>query len=515
MMSALPLPSPETIRADVQRMVDFGPRLPGYEGHDQFCAWLVDEFVAAGLDLLPCDEYVYDCWRPEAFGLEILDGTAAGPIEVATTYVRSASTSPDGVEGPLVYAGTMPTPGLGTALSGVAPDTTGAPEIRAWADALPAGLLEGSIAVVDLALPTPLNAGVFTAVSTYLQWTGRTEEDWARLDYTRPWIGPWPRLEIFVGLGIKGVVFVLDAAFDVLAGNYSPHVGRPEPIPALVVDRNTGRALRAKAATRPAARLTLLAPVQETRIRSVTAVLPGESDEVIVVNSHSDGQNGFEENGAVALVSLARHFASLPAAERLRHPLAFAAWPGHMSGVDGIEDASCWIAAHPDLCERAVAAVTMEHLGSTEWVETADDGYHATGENEIYAIWTTQGPMKDLVQPALVDAGLQRHALMKPPIQITPGRPFHEFGIPHVAGIAGPAYLLVVSENGEMDKFDEKLASRQIAFYADVLRRIDTASAADLRTGDPTLGANPTTYRDQSRPVDCGPASPPRSGRVE
>jgi hypothetical protein len=255
--------------------------------------------------------------------------------------------------------------------------------------------------------------------------------------------------------------------------------------------------------------------VQETRIRSVTAVLPGESDEVIVVNSHSDGQNGFEENGAVALVSLARHFASLPAAERLRHTLAFAAWPGHMSGVDGIEDASCWIAAHPDLCERAVAAVTMEHLGSTEWVETADDGYHATGENEIYAIWTTQGPMKDLVQPALVDAGLQRHALMKPPIQITPGRPFHEFGIPHVAGIAGPAYLLVVSENGEMDKFDEKLASRQIAFYADVLRRIDTASAADLRTGDPTLGANPTTYRDQSRPVDCGPASPPRSGRVE
>jgi hypothetical protein len=53
----VPLPSPETIRADVQRMVDFGPRLPGYEGHDRFCTWLVDEFVAAGLELLPCDEY--------------------------------------------------------------------------------------------------------------------------------------------------------------------------------------------------------------------------------------------------------------------------------------------------------------------------------------------------------------------------------------------------------------------------------------------------------------------------
>jgi hypothetical protein len=114
--------------------------------------------------------------------------------------------------------------------------------------------------------------------------------------------------------------------------------------------------------------------------------------------------------------------------------------------------------------------------------------------------------MKDLAQPALVDADFQRHALMKPPIQITPGRPFHEFGIPHVSGIAGPTYLLVVSENGELDKFDEQLASRQIAFYADVVRRIDAASATDLRTCDPTLGANPPTYRDRSRPVDCRPA---------
>jgi hypothetical protein len=57
-----------------------------------------------------------------------------------------------------------------------------------------------------------------------------------------------------------------------------------------------------------------------------------------------------------------------------------------------------------------------------------------------------------------------------------------------------------------MDKFDADLASRQIAFFADLVRRIDTASAEDLRIGDPTLGANPPTYQDQSRPVDCGPA---------
>ena len=56
--------------------------------------------------------------------------------------------------------------------------------------------------------------------------------------------------------------------------------------------------------------------------------------------------------------------------------------------------------------------------------------------------------------PALVESGLQRHALLKPPVQITPGRAFHWLGVPHVSGIAGPTYLLKVTENGEMDKFD-------------------------------------------------------------
>jgi hypothetical protein len=89
-----------------------------------------------------------------------------------------------------------------------------------------------------------------------------------------------------------------------------------------------------------------------------------------------------------------------------------------------------------------------------------------------------------------------RHALLRPSVQVTPGAPFHDYGVPHVSGIAGPTYLLVVSDNGEMEKLDERLASRQIAFYADVIRRLDRAGAEELRTGDPTLGANPSTYRD-------------------
>ena len=55
--TVVPLPRPEQVRAEVQRMVDFGPRLTGYPGHDEFCTWVEDEMRAAGLEIAPYDVY--------------------------------------------------------------------------------------------------------------------------------------------------------------------------------------------------------------------------------------------------------------------------------------------------------------------------------------------------------------------------------------------------------------------------------------------------------------------------
>ena len=322
----VPLPSAARIRADYQRMVDFGPRLPGYVEHDRFCDWLEERFVKAGLQLVPCDEYEYDRWRPGRLGLEVLDGASPGSVRVATSFVRAAGTPAGGVVGPLVHEGA-------------------------------GGSVAGSVLLVDLTATTPPADG-----------------------YKRLWRGPWPNLKPYADRGVKAIVFVVNTTFDQLEGNWSPHTGPYQPIPALVVDRDTGGSLREQAGARPSVRLTLRAPVKKTRVRSITAVLPGNSDEVVIVDSHTDGQNFVEENGAVALVHLARHFASLPPGQRLERTLVFAAWPGHMAGT--LPQAEGWVAAHPDIVKRAVAAVTIEHLGSSEWLDSPDKGYYGTGQNE-------------------------------------------------------------------------------------------------------------------------------------
>src|SRR5205807_9132221 len=119
-------------------------------------------------------------------------------------------------------------------------------------------------------------------------------------------------------------------SYAALRGAYLPFTHGFEPLPALYVDRETGRALRARAAARPTTRLTLAASQRRAPTRAITAVLPGRSRETLIFNTHTDGQGFVEENGGVAFVQLARHFAALSAERRLRRTLVFAAWPGHM-----------------------------------------------------------------------------------------------------------------------------------------------------------------------------------------
>jgi hypothetical protein len=450
----VPLPSAAEVRADYQRMVDFGPRLPGYEEHLEFCDWIEDEFVKAGLELLPTDQIPYRRWRPGATSLEIGGKT----YDPATTYVRVPGTPPGGITAPLILEGDGP--------------------------------VDGKIVLVEANVPTPRKAGLFIAMSDYWQWRGHTAFEGAAEEFDRFAFTDWPSIKPYAEQGAEAVIFISRAPREEVEGNWSPHQGAVQPIPGLVLDRDMGAELKALAASQPNATLKLEASWKDTYVPQITGILPGESDDVIVINSHTDGQNAFEENGAVALVHMARHFASLSGKEKLKRTLVFLAWPGHMAipsnrpdDRDTLPEQFGWFTSHRDLFERTVAAVTIEHLGATRWADDPEKGYHATGDSDFYAIWTTLGAMQDLCKVALKKSDLQRHALLRPPVQVTPGVAWHHRGVPHVAGISAPKYLVRVSENGDIDKLDPKLAARQTAFYADVVKMLDTADPQALLAG--------------------------------
>jgi hypothetical protein len=486
-----PLPTAAQVHADFTTMVDFGPRLTASDAHNHYVDWLEQEFIDAGLQMLPRDDYTTDRWLAQQFGLEILGGPSAGPVQVATYFPRSQETPPGGVTGPLVYGGTAPAPSLSpTGVADLEASLARYPsELASWAaglQGLAGGGPQGSILLVDLPIPVPTTLGALMPISTFQYWPGHTLADWMTVDFKRLPLVPGLDMPLaqFQQTGAQAVVFILDASYEALAGGYLPFLQGFQPIPALYVDRDTGRALRAQAAGRPNTRLTLTATRQPSPTQAITAVLPGESSEVIVFNTHTDGQGFVEENGGVAFVHLARYFASLPHAKRLRRTLVFAAWPGHMVA----DITSGWIQAHPDLVARAAAALTIEHLGCTEWVDTVGSGYHPTGQPEPYLVWTTQGKMFELTRDSVIAHGLERTALMRPPAQFGVGSPFQSAGVPQIGALAGPDYLLTISPDGDLDKLDARLAARQIAWIADLATRIDPVPASTLRQGDPTLG---------------------------
>jgi len=505
----IPLPSPHQVREQFTRMVEFGPRLTASPQHERYIGWLEDGFERAGLSLLECDGYATDRWLAETFGLQILEGRGAGSVPVATYYPRSQATPHAGVSGPLVYGGTAPA--LSVSGSDIAALTAAAArypaELASWAAGLRgtiAGGTKGSILLVDLPMPVPLTAAAFLPIATYLNWPGHSLADWARSDYKRIWIEPGLGIPLapFQQLGAVAVVFVVDASMSALKGAYVPFTHGFEPLPALYVDRDTGRRLRQLAGGRPKARLTLTASRRpKAKTHAITAILPGRSREVLIFNTHTDGQGFVEENGGAAFLLLARHFASMPASQRLRRTVVFAAWPGHM--VADLPQTQGWIDSHPDLVKRAAAALTVEHLGCTEWIDTVDRGYHPTGDAELFGVWTTQGKMFQLTRDAVRAHRLPRTALLRPPVQFGVGGAFQSSGVPQIGAIAGPEYLLTISPGGDLDKLDQSLAARQIACLADLARRIDEVPAAQLRNGDPTLGQGGSAAGASAPRVAC------------
>jgi hypothetical protein len=476
-----PLPSPNEVRRAYQHMVDFGPRLPGHPNHIRFVNWMAREFEAAGLHLGPCTEYAYRRWDPLAFGLDIQDGDTMRAVPKVAHYVRSAPTGPKGVTGPLVHGGKLAATGP-TELGEIPP---------------------GAIVVFEAELPR-LRRGMLGKWA-YVHGVETTMEAYLDEAYKRLWLTPAFPLDAVKDKGAAGVVIIMDVPSDMIGGNFSPHSSPYKPpVPALFVGQDVGAGLKADALAGRQARLTLHAEWIDGAAPSVMAVLPGTSDEVMILNTHTDGQNFIEENGCIALLQLARHFAGLPAGQRLRRTLVFAGWPGHMTGV--LPECAGWMRAHKDLVGRAAAAFTIEHLGATEWDDVPGQGYAPTGRNEYMNLPATAGPLRDLTI-----AGLKKHDLKHHGVQIAPGismgSVFHDTGVPHVGCISGPNYLLGITPNGHIDKLDADLAARQTRMLAELIIAADAIDAATLRANDPSLGEKPVVGEDTSRLADCRTAT--------
>jgi hypothetical protein len=445
------LPTQKAIWDQQLWMAKLGPKYTGNKAHTTFVDFLATEFKATGCDVVR-DSYRLPRWEARRWEITVTPASGQPFTAPVTSYFPySGQTSAAGVTGELAFAGSSPTFTLTN--------------------------LQGKVAVIDFATATREWSRLYKA------WGIHPSDETFPAAY-RPARGGVNDLAPFQKAGAVAVILGWTDISDANAADqYTPFSRPPQGIPGLYVGRDTGSRLKALAASGARATVVLEADLfPDTPTDTIIATLPGASaDEIVLVNTHTDGPNATEENGALGILALAKYFSKLPKSQRKR-TLVFPLTTGHFASpwVPSIRGV---IEKHPDLISRAVAAVTVEHLGCREWIDDASMHYTPSGKNEWSVAITPDAKMGESLVAAL-DGSRDRAGVVNPVNGgwLGEGSSLSRAGIPTIGYIPQPNYLLAGPADGCIGKLSPELMHSQIQVFAKLLHAIDLTDRATLKS---------------------------------
>ena len=214
--------------------------------------------------------------------------------------------------------------------------------------------------------------------------------------------------------------------------------------------------------------------VPNVATHTTLATLPGTSlDEVILLWSHTDGNNAIEENGGIAILNLMRYFSRLPQTSRNR-TITCVLSEAHFN--EQYIATSAWVKERPDLVHKAVAEVGIEHLGCREW---ADDGvantYKATGRPELTFAFCPEDPLSEVMLRSVQGTKSGKTAVIDSEVNaFSPSIWGYRISkIPLIGFIAAPPYLLAEVSNGHIDKLSSSQLYGQLIAFANVIHELD------------------------------------------
>ena len=451
------LPSKQQIWEEMLFLTECGSRNTGFPGHHKFI-----DHLEAGLKQCPGvvvsrDNYSLDRWEADRYALSArTPGGSVQALHATSYYPSSGRTSPAGITAPLVDLGRTTPNEIGGSNPVPIP-----------------GDIRGKIVLVR----SPVHG--FPYAANFKVW-GTSHPDATFPDRIKEAI--WqnraaPPLDQFKAAGAVGAIYVWEGISDENAeGQYAPF-GRPNgDFPCLWVGEATGNALAGVAARGGEATVVLEATISpNTPTDTLYGMLPGQSDEIILIHTHSDGPNAVEENAPIGVVALAKYLSNLPRGT-LRRTYLFTMTTGHMANTT----AHSWrgfVEKHPDLVKRCVGALVLEHLGARSWIDR-NGAYLPSGENQTTLVITQSGTLADLALRSCAGTIDDRLVAVNPYMRRYTGESggVIEAGIPCIGIMPVPSYLLKDSRHGSLEKIDPRHFRAQLENFTRMLRRMDRMS---------------------------------------
>jgi len=423
-------PDSETIFGWIEELCQTPHRRPGTsEGH-RAESWVADRFREMGLEQVTLDPIPIAVWTAQRWSLRV-----AGQEIPSFFVVNTGFTGPEGVSAPLVYIGIgQPRDFAGKEVAGkIVVAEVPFPKIPYGA------LLKLSGAAYTISDP---DGSITLSSSQYLNFVrqnfigGTTAENAPANDVY------WQAYR----QGAAGICLILRDQPSNSNTHYGPYDGIMKPMPALWIGKYDGIKLRELAQAGASATLILEGGTQPGVMNNVWGILPGRSEEVILVTSHHDSPfQGAVEDGAGTAQVLAQAWAwaRVPKEQRPK-TLVLVVDSGHFYGSLG---AQTFAREHQELMKRVRILITLEHLAGKE-VQEKNGEYAKTGRLAFTVMFTSPDPkviasvMKAFAHhPARMTAAIPYDFFGPAPTSDAAGYVL-EAGVPVISWIGCPYYLL-------------------------------------------------------------------------
>lgn len=424
----------------------FGPRLPGSAAHEAFSDQIADRLHRLDFEV-QSDIHHFDLWQPLSWSLSLPDGTNVP----CCIFPYSGETPDGGVTAPLIRC-------------------------RSRRDLARA---RGAIALIEVdmpAIPARLLFRRRLSIPSDLRPPGRIR------NAVIASVLKAPDLRRAAALGVRGVVCVWKGmSAENARDQHLPFTTPYQGCPAVWADIAARDRLIAHAEAGGMITLTLTAERRAATSRTLWTVLPGrEADRTILINTHTDGPNACEENGPIGLIALARYFRHRR--QPPRRTMVFVFTTGHFQipqfGIGHRQATSRWLEDHRDWWDgadghrKAVAGVTLEHLGCMDW-QDGPDGFGPTGEIAPELVYAGNPQLARLYQDCLAGRKRTRSIILRPHnrLHFGEGQPLFQAGIPALALIPAPDYLCRTGD--VLPQLDAGLMLEQLNTFREVLDRLD------------------------------------------
>jgi hypothetical protein len=472
------LPTVAQLRHSEAFLAALGARPTGSTAQDQYLHWIRQQLRRIpGLQTHDLN-YSIHRWTPRSAKLvvQVADHSRTVPIADAIPY--SQPTDPHGVAAPLTYI----------------PDD----------QQITAANAAGRIVV----RPAPAGS-IPNSVLPIVSWA--TYDPQSTIDPAQNFYGDFinylPRvadLRAAATAGAKGIIFVKDRPRRQIIGHYEPYEGEAWGVPGVFVGSDEGKQLQDAIAsgTPVTARIYDRASYQTVTTPSIEATLPGQRPQRIVIDSHTDGTNGVEDNGPIAMVAMARYLAKLPMACRPR-TIQFAFSTGHFYQRlvnPTVRDGGAEQLAQQldrDYDKGTVSSVvTLEHLGARDYepVARSDGGpgteLQDTGMRAIQFIGITSSPaLVQAVDDVVRTYDMRRTILLQgfdAPGATVPqhctfggeGTPFERHLLPTIGVISAPQFLFDPAI--ELNGIDVDVMHSELLGFTQLVNQLGTMSQTQV-----------------------------------